>query len=73
MSTAIVASPSHTGSLNIAAHDFELVLRNHYDDHSSEVLRFWFFTAKKHGWNLKKLYTIYIRHIDIEKYQINFT
>jgi DNA transposition AAA+ family ATPase len=55
MSTAIVASPSHTGSLNIAAHDFELVLRNHYDDHSSEVLRFWFFTAKKHGWNLKKL------------------
>jgi DNA transposition AAA+ family ATPase len=55
--TAIVTSPSHGGGLNIAAHDFELVLRNHYDDHSSEVLRFWFFTAKKHNWNLKKLAT----------------
>jgi len=57
--TAIaLPSPSHTGGLNIAAHDFELVCHNNYDTHSAEVLRFWFFTAKARGWNLKKLATV---------------
>jgi DNA transposition AAA+ family ATPase len=52
---ATVASPSYTGGLTISPHDFELVLHNHYDEHASEVLRFWFFTAKAKNWNLKKL------------------
>lgn len=56
-STAVIpaASPSYTGGLTISPHDFELVLHNHYDESSAEVLRFWFFTAKQKNWNLKKL------------------
>lgn len=53
--TAVIPSPSYTGGLTISPHDFELVLHNHYDEHSSEILRFWFFTAKQNNWNLKKL------------------
>jgi len=54
--TAVSTLPASTGgSLPIAANDFESVLANHYDDHAGEILRFWFFTAKKHGWNLTRL------------------
>lgn len=52
------ASPSYTGGLTIAAHDFELTLANHYDEHSAEVLRFWYFTARQKNWNLKRLSNI---------------
>jgi len=53
--TTLIPAPSHAGSLNLGAHDFEVILANHYDEHSAEVLRFWFFTAKKLNWNLGRL------------------
>lgn len=61
MTTAITTAsphlpaPSSTGSLNIGAHDFEVILQNHYDEHAQSVLRFWYFTAKKLNWNLGRL------------------
>lgn len=51
----MLPAPSSAGSLNIGAHDFEVILANHYDDHASDVLRYWFFTAKKLNWNLGRL------------------
>lgn len=57
MSTAIqqLPAPTSTGSLSIAAHDFEVTLRNVYDASAQDTLRFWFFSAKEHNWGLKKL------------------
>jgi len=53
--TLLIPAPSSAGSLNIGAHDFEVILANHYDEHAAEVLRFWFFTSKKLNWNLGRL------------------
>lgn len=44
-----------TGSLAIAAHDFETTLAKTYSEEDHEVLRFWFFAAKERGWSLGKL------------------
>lgn len=53
--TTLLPSPTATGSLAIAAHDFEAMLPTVYDADSHETLRFWFFTAKEHNWSLSKL------------------
>lgn len=47
--------PQPTGSLSIAAHDFEAILANTYPPEDHDVLRFWFFAAKERGWSLGKL------------------
>jgi DNA transposition AAA+ family ATPase len=49
------SSQALTGSLSIAAHDFEGTLLAKYDAEDHEVLRFWFFAAKERGWSLGKL------------------
>ena len=46
---------SSSGSLPIASHDFEVVLTDIYPEEQQEILRFWFFTARKHNWNLTRL------------------
>jgi DNA transposition AAA+ family ATPase len=55
--TTLAALPasSNGGSLAIAAHDFEQVLSTKYDPDAQAVLRFWYFTAKEHQWNLARL------------------
>lgn len=55
ITTAALPSSSNGGSLAIAAHNFEQVLLDKYDEESAEVLRFWYFTAKEHGWNISRL------------------
>ena len=47
--------PVNTGSLSIAAHDFESTLAATYQPDDHDVLRFWFFAAKERGWSLGKL------------------
>jgi DNA transposition AAA+ family ATPase len=44
-----------TGSLSIAAHDFEGMLKRTYNEQDHDVLRFWFFAAKERGFSLGKL------------------
>jgi DNA transposition AAA+ family ATPase len=48
-------NPQPTGSLSIAAHEFETTLVKTYTEEDHEILRFWFFAAKERGWSLGKL------------------
>jgi DNA transposition AAA+ family ATPase len=43
------------GSLSIAADEFEIVLASKYSEEHAEILRFWYFTAREHNWNLGRL------------------
>lgn len=48
-------NPRATGSLSIAAHDFETTLAATYQPEDHDILRFWFFAAKERFWSLGKL------------------
>jgi DNA transposition AAA+ family ATPase len=55
MNANLIPAAPATGSLSIAAHEFEKTIATVYDTPAQEILRFWFFTAKERNWGLGKL------------------